>query len=59
MAHRRPTLLAAMAKARQARVLAAPWVPTEEESRAIAAGTLIVIPCIGCPIFIDLSAGLP
>jgi hypothetical protein len=30
------------------------WAPTEEESRAIAEGTLQVIPCIGGPIYIDL-----
>lgn len=59
MANRRPTLLAAMAKARQARVLAAPWVPTEEESKAIAAGTLIVVGLACCPILIDLRGEEP
>jgi hypothetical protein len=50
----RPTMLATMAKARRARLPFERWVPTEEESRAIADGTLTVIPCIGGPIYIDL-----
>ena len=59
MMHRSPNLLAAMAKARRARAVAAPWVPTEEESRAIAAGTLIVIGLACGPIYIDLCAAAP
>jgi hypothetical protein len=31
----------------------------EEESRAIAEGTLTVIPCIGGPIYIDLRDDVP
>jgi hypothetical protein len=52
----RATMLAAMAKARRARAVSAPWIPTEEQSRAIAEGTLIVIGVACGPILIDLSA---
>jgi hypothetical protein len=48
-----------MAKVRRARMPSDTWEPTEEERRAIEAGTLIVLPCIGGPIFLDLSAGKP
>ena len=55
----RPTMLAAMAKARRARLPLEMWAPTEEESRAMAEGTLTVIPCLGGPIYIDLREEEP
>jgi hypothetical protein len=52
-------ILAAMARARRAKLPLETWVPTEEESRAIADGTLIVIGLAGCPIYIDLRGEEP
>jgi hypothetical protein len=43
-----------MARARRARLPIERWAPTEEESRAIAEGTLIVIGLACGPILIDL-----
>lgn len=52
-------MLVAMAKARRARLPLETWVPTEEENRAIAAGTLIVIGLACGPFIIDLREGKP
>lgn len=52
----RQTLLMKVAQARRRRYQAPPFVPTEEQQRAIDAGTLIVIAfAFGPRIFINLS----
>lgn len=44
---------------RHAKMPTETWEHSEDDRRAIEAGTLVVLPCIRGPIFIDLSAVKP